>query len=317
MKRLLRVLGFFVLALVVLMAGSVAWYWTPDIPVEQLKPRWAQPPSQFIDVDGLQVHVRDEGPRNDPLPVVLIHGTSASLHTWDGWAAELSKTRRVIRFDLPGFGLTGPNAAGDYSMAYYVSFTGKLLDKLGVARCVLGGNSLGGEVAWTTAHDLPQRVERLILVDAAGYRFQPKSVPLGFVIAATPGLRVLMKHVLTPGTIERSVRNVYGDPSRVTPALVERYRDLALRAGNREALGQRLQLRYTGRDADVKNLKLPTLILWGAKDNLIPPEYGQRFASEIAGAKLVMFETLGHVPQEEDPVATLVPVQAFLQAAAR
>ncbi len=201
MKLVLRLLGMLLLALLVLFGLTVAWYWTPDIPVEQLKARWAPPPSQFIDVDGLQVHVRDEGPRNDPLPVVLIHGTSASLHTWDGWAAELSKTRRVIRFDLPGFGLTGPNAAGDYSMAYYVSFTGKLLDKLGVARCVLGGNSLGGEVAWTTAHDLPQRVERLILVDAAGYRFQPRSVPLGFVIAATPGLRVLMKHVLTPGTM--------------------------------------------------------------------------------------------------------------------
>ena len=317
MKKVLRFLGLLLLALVLLFGGMVAWYWTPDIPVEQLKARWAPPPSQFIVVDGLPVHVRDEGPRNDPLPVVLIHGTSASLHTWDGWAAELSKTRRVIRFDLPGFGLTGPNAAGDYSMAYYVRFTGQLLDTLGVARCVLGGNSLGGEVAWTTAHDLPQRVERLILVDAAGYRFQPKSVPLGFVIAATPGLRVLMKHVLTPGTIERSVRNVYGDPGRVTPALVERYREIALRAGNREALGQRLQLRYTGRDADVQNLKLPTLILWGARDQLIPPEYGQRFAREIAGSKLVMFEALGHVPQEEDPVATLAPVQAFLQAPAR
>jgi len=317
MKTVLRWTGRLLLALLLLLGGLVAWYWTPDLPVEQLKPRWAPPPSQFIAVDGLPVHVRDEGPRHDPLPVVLIHGTSASLHTWDGWAAELSKTRRVIRFDLPGFGLTGPNAAGDYSMAYYVRFTGALLDKLGVARCVLGGNSLGGEVAWATAHDLPQRVERLILVDAAGYRFEPRSVPLGFVIAGTPGLRVLMKHVLTPGTIERSVRNVYGDPSRVTPALVERYRELALRTGNREALGQRLQLRYTGREADVKRLKLPTLILWGGQDRLIPPEYGRRFAQDIAGSTLVMFEQLGHVPQEEDPAATLPAVQAFLAAGAR
>lgn len=317
MKKILRFLGGAVLALVLLLAGLVAWFWTPDLPLEQLKARWAPPPSQFVTVDGLAVHLRDEGPRDDPLPVVLIHGTSSSLHTWDGWAAELSKTRRVIRFDLPGFGLTGPNAAGDYSMAYYVRFTAALLDQLGVARCVLGGNSLGGEVAWTTAHDHPQRVARLILVDAAGYRFQPKSIPLGLVIAATPGLRELMKYVMTPGTIERSVRNVYGDPARVTPELVQRYRELALRAGNREALGQRLQRRYTGRDDDVKNLKLPTLILWGAQDRLIPPEYGQRFAQEIAGSKLVMFDTLGHVPQEEDPAATLVPVQAFLAEAGR
>ncbi len=313
MKHALRIAGIVVLALLVAAGALVTWAWTPDLPLEQLKARWAPPPSQFITVDGLPVHVRDEGPRDDPLPVMLIHGTAASLHTWDGWAAELSRTRRVIRFDLPGFGLTGPNAAGDYSMAYYVRFTAALLDQLGVARCVLGGNSLGGEVAWTTAHDHPQRVARLILVDAAGYRFDPAGLPVGFVIAATPLLRDSMKYLLPPGTIERSVRYVYGDPARVTPELVAHYTDMALRAGNREALGRRLAVHFTGRETDIKALRLPTLILWGGRDRLIPPEYAHRFAADIAGSQLVLFESLGHVPQEEDPAATLVPVQAFLR----
>ncbi len=99
----------------------------------------------------------------------------------------------------------------------------------------------------------------------------------------------------------------------MTPELVALYTDLARREGNRAALRQRLAQRNTGREADIKALKLPTLILWGGQDRLIPPVYGQRFAQDIPGAKLVLFESLGHVPQEEDPAATLAPVREFLR----
>jgi pimeloyl-ACP methyl ester carboxylesterase len=313
MKILFRLLAGLVLVLLLATGGFIAWSWAPDIPVAELKTRWGQPPSQFIEVEGLQVHLRDEGPRSDPLPIVLVHGTAASLYTWDGWAAELRKARRVIRFDLPGFGLTGPNAANDYSMAVYVRFVAALMDQLGVQRFVIGGNSLGGEVAWAVAHAHPQRVDRLILVDAAGYRFESGSVPLGFRVAGMPALQPLMRNLLPPGLMDKSIRSVYGDPSRVTPELVAHYTDMARREGNRAALRQRLIQRNTGREADIKDLKLPTLILWGGKDRLIPPAYGQRFAKDIAGSKLVLFEALGHVPQEEDPAATLVPVRAFLR----
>jgi pimeloyl-ACP methyl ester carboxylesterase len=313
MKILFRLLAGLVLVLLLATGGFIAWSWAPDLPVAELKARWGQPPSQFVEVEGLQVHLRDEGPRTDPLPIVLVHGTAASLHTWEGWAADLRQTRRVIRFDLPGFGLTGPNAANDYSIAVYVRFVAALMDQLGVQRFVIGGNSLGGEVAWAVAHAHPQRVDRLILVDAAGYRFESGSVPLGFRVAGMPALQPLMRNLLPPGLMEKSIRSVYGDPSRVTPELVAHYTDMARREGNRAALRQRLIQRNTGREADVKDLKLPTLILWGGQDRLIPPAYGRRFAQDIAGSKLVMFDTLGHVPQEEDPAATLVPVRAFLQ----
>ncbi len=312
MKTLFRLLAGLVLVLLLATGGFIAWSWAPDIPVAELKARWGQPPSQFVEVEGLQVHLRDEGPRSDPLPIVLVHGTAASLYTWDGWAAELRQTRRVIRFDLPGFGLTGPNAANDYSIAVYVRFVAALMDRLGVQRFVIGGNSLGGEVAWAVAHAHPQRVAKLILVDAAGYRFESGSVPLGFRVAGMPALQPLMRNLLPPGLMDKSIRSVYGDPSRVTPELVAHYTDMARREGNRAALRQRLIQRNTGREADIKDLKLPTLILWGGQDRLIPPSYAQRFAQDIAGSKLVLFETLGHVPQEEDPAATLVPVREFL-----
>lgn len=313
MKTLLRLLAALLLACVLLVGGFITWAWAPDLPLEPLKARWGQPPSQFIAHDGLQVHVRDEGPRGDPEPIVLVHGTAASLHTWEGWAAELRKERRVIRFDLPGFGLTGPNAANDYSIAVYVRFVTGLMDRLGVPRFVIGGNSLGGEVAWAVAHTHPQRVTRLILVDAAGYRFESGAVPLGFRVAGMPALQPLMRNLLPPGLMAQSLRSVYGDPSRVTPELLAHYSDMARREGNRAALRQRLIQRHTGREADIRDLKLPTLILWGGQDRLIPPVWAERFARDIAGSKLVLFDRLGHVPQEEDPAATLVPVREFLR----
>ncbi len=308
-----RILAWAVAGLALIAALGVAASWEPDRPAAALEARWAPPPSAFIVVKGQRVHLRDEGPRADSSPIVLIHGTSASLHTWDGWAEQLRTRRRVIRFDLPGFGLTGPNASGDYSDAAHARFVIDVADALGLPRFVVGGNSLGGETAWRTALLAPQRVERLILVDAAGYAFVPESIPLGFRLAYSPATSWLVETTLPRALVESSVRDVYGEPGRVTPALVDRYFDLTLRAGNRRALVQRLAQFVPGENATrIRELKLPTLILWGGRDRLIPRANARRFAADIAGSELVLFDTLGHVPHEEDPAATLGPVRRFL-----
>ena len=187
-----------------------------------------------------------------------------------------------------------------------------LLDQLGVQRFVIGGHSLVGEVAWATAHALPQRAQPLILVEAAGDSFEHESVPLAFRVAGTPGVNALMGHLLPPGMVEKSVRSVYGDPARVTPALVQRYSELARRAGNRHALATRMAQRNTGREQDIRDLKLPTLILWGQQDRLIPAANAQRFAADIKGSERVVFPGLGHVPHEEDPARTVAEVKRFL-----
>jgi pimeloyl-ACP methyl ester carboxylesterase len=313
LRRLLRVVALIVGALVLLLLGAVAFSWAPDRTVAELAPRWAPPPSTFVAVAGMQMHVRDEGPRTDSRPIVLLHGTSASLHTWDGWAAVLTATHRVIRFDLPGFGLTGPMADGDYSMARYVAVVTALLDSLHVTRVTLGGNSFGGEVAVMVARAHPERVAKLILVDAAGYPMRSTSVPLGFRLARSPLFSKVMLVTLPRAIIESSVRNVYGNPSKVTPELVDRYYELTLRAGNRRAVADRFrQAPSDGIAAEVAQLKLPTLILWGARDHLIPVENADRFHRDIAGSTLVTFDGLGHVPHEEDPARTVVVVQRFL-----
>jgi pimeloyl-ACP methyl ester carboxylesterase len=310
----LTVLLVMFLASLAALVAVVAWSWAPDRGVDTLKARWATGPSHFVTLQGMQVHLRDEGPRGDPEPIVLIHGTSASLHTWDGWAAALKGQRRVIRLDLPGFGLTGPAPDGDYSMTRYADFIAALLDQLGVRRAVLAGNSLGGGVAWRTAVQHPERVSRLVLVDASGYPLQSTSVPLGFRLAQIEWLQPVMSRLLPRGMIESSVRNVYADPGKVTPELVDRYYELTLRAGNRESLTQRMKLRETDAQASelIKTIGQPTLILWGAQDKLITESSGQRFHQDIANSQYVVFEGLGHVPQEEDPQRSVAEVLKFL-----
>jgi pimeloyl-ACP methyl ester carboxylesterase len=313
MKRLAAILACLAAALVALLGLFVVFAWAPDRPVSELVGRWAQPPSIFVDVAGMKVHMRDEGPREDARPIVLLHGTSASLHTWEGWSRALTSRRRVIRLDLPGFGLTGPAPDNAYTIESYVRFMKAVLDKLGVQRCVLGGNSFGGYVAWATALADPGRIEKLILVDAGGYPQQSASVPIGFRLARLPVASELFRYTLPRSIVESSVRNVYGHPGKVTPELVDLYYAITLREGNRQALVQRFAQAQPGALAErIAELRLPTLIIWGGRDRLIPLENAQRFRRDLADSRLVVFDDLGHVPHEEDPGRTVAAVLQFL-----
>jgi pimeloyl-ACP methyl ester carboxylesterase len=281
--------------------------------VAELQARWAPPPSVFVDVAGMRMHLRDEGPRDDPSPIVLLHGTGSSLHAWDGWAVALKAQRRVIRFDLPGFGLTGPSPDGVYSVDNDVQVVIAVLDKLGVERCVLGGNSLGGAVSWRTALAHPSRIDKLILVDAGGYPSHSTSIPIGFRLARMPGVGWLLQNTLPRFLVVQGMRNVFGDPAKVTSDMVDRAVELTQREGNRRALIERFRQRRSGSLGDrIAELKLPTLVMWGGRDRLIPPDDAERFHRDIAGSTLAMFDDLGHAPEEEDPARTVEAVKKFL-----
>ncbi len=209
MRSVFRLLVRGLLALlalcVLLVGGFIAWNWAPDRPVEELAARWGAPPSQFETVLGLPIHLRDEGPRDDSMPILLLHGTGDSLHTWQGWADALVPTRRVIRYDLPGFGLTGPDPTHDYSMKRQVAVLMAVLDRLGVERAVIAGNSLGGGIAWQAALAHPERVSALVLVDASGApaadvvaaaSAAPRSVPIGFRLARMSWAAPVLQRVL-------------------------------------------------------------------------------------------------------------------------
>ena len=313
MQAIVRTIG----VLLMLTALVVSLTHAPDRSVDSLVTLWAPPPSDFMYVKGQFVHFRDEGPKSDPTPLVLLHGTASSLHTWQGWIGDLRDRKRVITLDLPGFGLTGPFTGeyprDDYRADNLARFTLDFLDALHVQRFAIGGNSLGGEVAWRVAARVPARVDRLILVDATGYAFVPEHIPMGFQVARIPVFNRISEFLTPRAVVEESVKDVYGDPSRVTGALVDRYFELLTREGNRHALNLRLQQVDTDLAPErIRTLRLPTLILWGAKDRLVPPANGQHFHADIAGSQLVVFPALGHVPQEEDAQASVAPVRAFL-----
>ena len=305
------------LAIIVVASAAAIWHgWAPDRSVESLSERWAPAPSQFIEVAGLRVHVRDEGRADsDQTPLVLLHGTSASLHTWDGWVAALASERRIIRFDMPGFGLTGPVADNDYRIARYVNTTFAVMDALGIPRAVIAGNSLGGQIALEAALAQPERVAGLVLVDSGGYPFAPESMPIGFRLAQISWLKPVTTRLLPRYMVAASVYDVYGDPSRVTPELIDRYYELTLRAGNRAALAERMSQLGPSEDirARVAALTQPTLLMWGDQDRLIPPAVGKQMHQDIPGSSWVSFADLGHVPQEEDAERTAAAAAAFLQ----
>jgi len=317
MKRILRLAIFFILGF--LAALCIANYRT-DIPVEVLKAKYANAASHFVSVDGMSVHYRDEGPKTDSIPLVLLHGTGASLLTWDAWVDNLTKggtsnhpSHRVIRLDLPAYGLTGPNSDNTYTAGYYSRFLHDFLTKIGVSQCDLGGNSLGGGIAWRYALDYPDNVRNLLLIDAGGYPLQSKSVPIAFRLATIPVLKDLLVNITPRSLVEKSIRNVYADDSRVTDALIDQYMDMALREGNRKAFISRMATSMS----DSTYLKIPTLrqrtlILWGANDYLIPIENAYRFHRDLANDTLVVMPNAGHVPMEELPIQSVRIVRAFL-----
>jgi pimeloyl-ACP methyl ester carboxylesterase len=295
--------------LVLLAAGMLSMV-RRDIPAEQLKARYATPPSKFVEIDGLSVHYRDQG---QGFPIVLLHGAASSLFTWDAWAADLSKDYRVIRYDLPGFGLTGPNATKDYSMEWHVGFLEKFLDRLNVPACYLAGNSFGGHIAADFASAHPERVKKLILVDAGGYPNPHRGV-LAMRLAQLPVIGEILGHATPRFFIAMTIRQMYGDPRRLSDAVIDRYYDFILRAGNRETFGIILRGAAEDPTAKFRAIEVPTLILWGSEDRTSPVLYAERFHRDIRHSQLIVYQGAGHVPMEEIPAETIRDTRAFLAA---
>lgn len=285
-----------------------------DISLQDLKAKYAPVTSSFISVDGMDVHFRDEGDVTDSIPIVLIHGTGSSLHTYNDWTSKLIMDHRVVRMDLPGYGLTGPFPHRDYSINNYVVFLKHFLETLGIKSCVLAGNSLGGRLAWNFTSEHPNMVEKLILIDASGYPSKAKSTPLAFKIAQTPIIKNIFTFITPRFIAKASVENVYEDKTKVTKKLVDRYFELTLREGNRQAFIDRFRIPSdTNSHKKIKLIAQRTLILWGEQDKLIPLKMAYQFHNDLANDTLVILKDVGHIPMEESPVQSLAPVIAFLK----
>lgn len=280
----------------------------PDKSLEELKSTYTDSESRFISLQEMNVHYRREGA--GPL-VVLLHGTSSSLHTWEGWTRILIDTFRVIRLDLPGFGLTGPHPNHNYSMEMYTAFLREFLDSLQTGPIHLAGNSLGGQIAWEYAVRFPDHVRSLILLDAAGYP-QPEETPLVMQLAQSRILSLFAQYLNPRFLVRKSLLEVYGNDALVTDSLVNRYTDLMLRKGNRKAFVQRVRQHGSPHQETIQEVSQPTLIMWGEQDEWIPVRDAYQFAENIPQARLRIYGGVGHLPMEEHPGRTGRDARNFL-----
>jgi pimeloyl-ACP methyl ester carboxylesterase len=282
---------------------------TPDVSVDSLKIQYTDSNSHFMSVDGLEVHYKDEG---SGTPIILLHGTSASLHTWDGWTKELIKNNyRVIRMDLPAFGITGANKDNLYDLPSYSKFLTDFVNQLELDKFILAGNSLGGSISWHYTSNNPEKVQKLILLDPAGFQSK-KERPLVFELAEIPILNQILKHITPKSLIKDNLEQVYFDDSKVTENLVDRYHQMILREGSRAAFIERAKLEGQDYTELLYTIKSPTLIIWGEDDLWIPVEDSFKFKERMANSSLVIMKETGHVPMEEKPIESVALALSFL-----
>lgn len=290
----------------VLLLGKVLI--SPDKTLEELAPKYAAAPSQFMEIKGMKVHYRDEG---EGTPIVLIHGTGASLHTWEDWTTDLVKNYRVIRLDLPAYGLTGQDPQKRYSSKDYVDLLHAFLGELKVNKFHLAGNSLGGLVSWLYASYHPEKVEQLVLLDPSGFPF--KNTPMVIKMAKTPILNNFIRYITPRSFIEKNIKEVYFDETLIKESTIDRYHDLSQYKGNRQAFIDRAYVEREDYTERLGLIQAPTLILWGENDAWIPVSDAPKFKAAIKDAQMVIMPNTGHVPMEERPRESLAFVLDFLR----
>lgn len=310
-----RTLAVILTIVAVLAAGWLALR-RADIPYDTLETIYSTPDTQFMTLDdGLKVHYTDTGP-NDRSTLVLVHGFSSSLHTWEAWKTDLELDYRVITLDLPGHGLSRADGPVQPTIERFVDVVHEVTQDLGAERFTLAGNSMGGNTAWSYALTHPETLDGLILVDASGWPEtdeESESSPMIFKLLANPLARMVLKDLDMTSLTRSGLEDSYFDQSLVTDALVERYVALSRAAGHRSTLlGIMAGKRVDATAEALSAIEVPTLVMWGREDNLVPVSSAQKFTDAIAGATQVIYDGVGHLPQEEAAAASIADVRAFM-----
>jgi pimeloyl-ACP methyl ester carboxylesterase len=273
-------------------------------PLSELTEKYTNDTSKFLAVDDLVIHYQDEG--TGPT-LVLLHGVASHLQTWDGWVEKLAPHYRIIRLDLPGHGLTGSDPTVErYEIAYMVDKLEKFLNKLDIDDIYLAGNSLGGYIAWNYALHRPDRVKKMVLLDSAGFT---QDMPFIMNFAALPMIGEVTGVMMPQFIVNMNINAAYGDTDKVTDEIGQRYFDLTMREGNREALvnvfrTMKEQSSNPHLGDRVKEVKTPTLLMWGDQDEWVPLEILAQFSAALPNSQSIVYEGVGHMPMEELPVQT-------------
>jgi pimeloyl-ACP methyl ester carboxylesterase len=314
-----KIVGGAVLAVLAILGGAYAALWRGDIPYKTLMARYGAPTSHILDLPGgLRLHYRDEGRADGPV-LVLVHGYGASAADWDAWAERLGEGYRIIALDLPGHGLTAAPKGYQASTDGFVQAVDELAKALALPPFVIAGNSMGGGVAWNYALAHPAEVRGLILVDAVGWPRDARADKgdgqgaLLFKLLANPISRELIKNLDNRSLTRQGLEAAFVDKSLVTPALVNRYTDFSRAPGHRDILLKIDQAEHNvATQGRLAAIRVPTLILFGEADHLIPAADGRKFADAIPGSTLILYPGVGHVPMEQIPDRSAADVRAWL-----
>ncbi|WP_137178015.1 alpha/beta fold hydrolase [Roseomonas sp. AR75] len=300
---------FAVMLGLILLAGGI-WLHNPDLPRDAVERRYAPPPSQFLEVAGVRLHIRDTGPRDGPA-VLLIHGFGSSLHTWEAWTALLQDRFRIVSLDLPGFGLTGPDPTGDYTDERSIAVLAALMDRLGIARAAVVGSSMGGRIAWRFAAAQPSRVSKLVLMAPDGFASPGRGY--GDAPESVPWLMRLLPYTAPKPLLRSTMRNAYAVPGALTDETVDRYHAMLLAPGVRRAILDRvLQTRLVPPEPILATIRVPVLLLWGEQDGAVPVSHAADYEAALPDVRTVILPGIGHVPMEEAPEASARALRAFL-----
>ncbi len=315
----LKAVGWIVVGIVAIAGAGFLALRRGDIPYSTLEARYATTASRFVDLpSGLHVHYRDEGNANGPA-LLLVHGYSASAADWDAWASRLGNTYRIVAVDLPGHGLT--RAPKDYKASTdgFVDTVDALAARLALPKFVIAGNSMGGGVAWNYVLAHPDRVSGLVLVDSVGWPAKSKNAnedkkgALIFKLLSNPIARLIIKNLDNRPFAKQGLESVFIDKSLVTPALVDRYTDLSRAPGHRDILLDIQQAPHNVATPErLAAIHVPTLIMFGEQDHLIPADDGQKFKDAIPGSTLILYPGVGHVPMEQIPDKSAADLSAWL-----
>ena len=284
---------------------------------QQTEPANTRPTSPYflavdklINVDGVDIRVRDEGAHNAPV-LVLAHGFTSSLETWDALAADLQSDYRIIRFDLPGHGLSGSDPTSDYSNKRTVDLVDQLLAALKIDKPTLIGSSLGGLVAWRLAAKHPDAFANLVLLAPGGFSING----VGDAPVDVPVMVQLYLHTAPEAGVAHASAALYGDPEKLTPQRLTEIGDMMRQPGNGAAFVARAgQFTLPDPVADLAKVNVPTLIIWGDKDVMVPPGHGPQFVDALPQARLLTYAGVGHLPHEESPTRLAQDIRDFLSS---
>ena len=279
---ILRILGF----------GSIS--------VNYLNRKYNVSDKEYIRVRNVDIHYKDEG--EGPV-LVLLHGICSSLYTWDGWVDVLKRHFRIIRIDIPGFGLTGPCDIDPRDLDEVMCFTHDIIKAFNLDSFYLAGSSLGGYLSWNYALRNPHMVKKLVLIDPVSH----KQTPPWFIVLSNFFLfRFIASYSIPKLIIWMNVRAIYGDTKKISRDLVNLYFDMAMRKGNKASYMKNFHVMAEksideGLSDGIQDIKVPVLVMYGEKDKWVPITHVERWKENLPGVKSIVYQGVGHIPMEEIP----------------